>query len=334
MTDVLDMPAVRTARDAMMWINANSLPGDTIRAHSDLPTVVDTEPSSSTYGRRVYLRLFGRKLTNENPITKPHRETACPKGLNDGIPIVELRAAQDPRTGTWYGGQIQGFTIRGGNQAHKSSSRLDVQNQNGVVVDPRPRNVPWQYQNLCAATLCMISETYFDGYSGPGGTLACAFEWTCRMAQLMHYDGAYMKACRVDNCHRAYAAEAYGAAVHTIHGVEISDCMFNNYPGYWDSPVAAGNGYTFGLRFVRNSGNQWAAASTWNFNGFLSSSVEIGGNTFTYLAPGSAIDLRNVVGGKVTGNVMPCKGPFAKLTNCQYVTVERNDGGPLMKGQT
>lgn len=324
----VDMPAVATARDAMIWINANTLPGDTIRAHSDLPTVIDTNPQSSTYGKRVYLRLFGRKLTNENPLTKPHLTTACPPGLNDSIPIVELRAAQDPRTGVWYGGEIQGFTVRGGNQEHASSSRLDVQNQNGVYVNPK-----YLHADLCKATLCTISEVYFDGYSGPGGTLACTFEWTCRMAQLMHYDGAYMKKGVVRNCHRAYAAEAYGAAVHTIHGAEISDMKFYDNAGYWDSPVAAGNGYDFGLHYLRNSGDEWAWAGTWNFNGFVSSAVEIVGNKFTHQWPGPAVDLRNVQGGSIRDNAMPCVGPFAKLTNCKYVTVSGNDGGSRMTGQ-
>jgi hypothetical protein len=331
------MPAVATARDAMIWMNSHSLPGDTIRAHSDLPSVVDTDPSSSTYGRRVYLRLRGRKLTNENPITMPHRTTACEPGLNDGTPIVELIPAQDPRTGVWYGGELQGFTVRGGNQEHKSSSRLAVQGQTGIAVNPR-----YLHADLCAATLCTISEVYHDGYGGPGGTLACTFEWVCRMAQLMHYDGAYMMMGKVDNCHRAYAAEAYGKAVHTIHGVEISDMELSGTPGYWDSPVAAGNGYDFGLRFLRNYSDtgMWTYAGNMNFNGFPSSSVEIAYNRFSNpmdavkqgkVTP--AVDLRQVTGGSIHDNVIPCVGPFASLQNSQHVDVYGNDGGPKMTVQ-
>jgi hypothetical protein len=290
---VHDMPAVATARDAMIWMQ-RTLPGDTIRAHSDLPSVVDTDPNSSTFNKRVYLRLFGRKLTSENPITMPHRTTFSPPGVNDSFPIVELRAAQDPRTGVWHGGEIQGFTIRGGNQKHESSSRLAIQNQNGVAVNPR-----YRYGELCAATLCTISEVYFDGYSGPGGTLACTIEYTCRMAQLMHYDGAYMMMGKVDHCHRAYAAEAYGAAVHTIHGAEISDMELSGTPGYWDSPVAAGNGYDFGFRFLRN----YSDTGMWTY-------------------------------GSIHHNTIPCVGPFASLLNSQHVDVYGNDGSYVLKGVT
>lgn len=325
MVDTVHMPALPTARDAMIWTDHNTLPGDHIVYHgTSLPQVVDTNTQSSTYGKRVNIVIRGRKFTNENPINKPHAETFSPPGVNDSIPIVELQAAQDPRTGTWHGGEIQGFKVRGGNQEHESSSRLAIQGQTGIAVDPKRLHA-----DLCKATLCTVSEVYHDGYSGPGGTLACYFEWVCRMAQILHHDGNFMKMGKVTNCHRAYAAELYGATYHVIHGIEISDMEFLDNPGYWDYPVAAGNGYDFGLRYLRNTGDQWAWAYTWNFNGFISSSVEIGNSTFTRKSAGSAVDLRNVQGGTVHDNNMPCDDDaFAKLHNCKYVDVVRNVGGP------
>src|SRR5690349_10289361 len=327
----LKMPPMKTARDMQIWLDHESLPGDTIRYQGTgrIDTVEDTQVGSSTYGKRVYVTLRGRKFTNKNPLLEPPVEMACKEGLIDDLPIMAGEPAMDPRTGRWYGAEPQGWVFRGGNQAHESTSWGDVQGQTGFFVNARPRNIPWQYTNLCRATLCSFEELGHDGYNGPGGTMACNFEWTRRMAQVLHYDGAYMLNGKVDNCHRAYAMENYGTAT-VYHGIQISHMKMGRPEGYIDSPVAAGNGYDFGLKFTYNEGiddeTLWAWSASWNFNGMIAHDVEIGWNKFpgipqkvAYGQECAAVDLRNLVGGSVHDNNMPCKGAFASLHNCKYV---------------
>lgn len=359
---VLDLPIPnaiedRTLRNAMIYANDNAAPGDEIVVRHDIDNIVDDEPSSPTYGRRILWVAKGIKWRSENPII-PERNTlkrqprvTVPPGHFDKMPICEPRATQNLQTGVWYRGEFQGFEIAHGNVNVEDKTWTQDYDGHGVFVDAsRP------YATLNAVTLCTIRNTWGDAVQGPGTTLACYLTDTGRHGCYLNARGARML-YTTSKCHRAYASESNA---YVLNGLDISHSTFlvgtavvngrkiEYREGYIDSSIAPGNGFDFGLRFTHNTGNGlWAYAGTWNFNGFIAHDVEIGWNDFPtvpdhvkqgYETP--AVDLRNVVGGSVHHNgtkerPMPCKGVFALLNQrCKYVNVFGNEGGALMTKQT
>lgn len=328
----VDLPtSITTCSAASDYQLAKTAPGDTLIVHGPLT-------------RDTPLVAVGRTIRNANPFDGAQFvPVACARGLQDDMPIVELRAAQGA-DGTWYGGQVLGLLVRGGNQDKANGDYLDI-TQHGIFVDyARP------HADLNAATLCDVAECWTDGYYGPGTTLACSLKRNGRHGRTLQWDGCQLLLSAVDdNVRHCFAMETR----HRLHGIEIDGCTFGGLAGYVSAPVGLGT-YEYGLKYTRNHSTaadiaagtiktlaQWAFAYRMIFSGVMSYGVQVDGNNFEDVnphirenLPTPGVELRNVTSGSVQNNTIPCLGPFAKLTNCINVTTANNGGGPQMTEQT